>query len=93
MKPLLRKLFSPILNYFESGDEEYNYKASHRTILLVVGALFVVLSLISLVAALAAGTIGALIPFVVFFGAGVVCLAVGGLGNNRAISKIWGNKQ
>lgn len=92
MKSLLRTLFSPILNYFESGDEEYNYKASHRTILLVVGVLFVLLSLISLVAALAAGTVGALIPFVVFFGGGIICLAVGGLGNDRAVSKIWGNK-
>lgn len=92
MKSLLRKLFSPILNYFESGEEEYSYKDSHRAILVVVGTLFVLLSFISLVASLAAGPIGALIPFVVFFGGGIICLVVGGLGNDRAVSKIWGNK-
>lgn len=40
MKLLFRKLFSPILNLFESGQEEYLYKKSHRVILIIMGLLF-----------------------------------------------------
>ncbi|WP_236860580.1 hypothetical protein [Candidatus Reidiella endopervernicosa] len=40
MKQQLRTLFSPILNTFESGNEPFEYRASHRTILLVIGVLF-----------------------------------------------------
>ncbi len=44
MKEFLRKVFSPILDTFESGDDDYAYRPSHRTILIVVGVLFLVLS-------------------------------------------------
>jgi hypothetical protein len=59
---------------------------------MVVGVLFVLLSLVSLVAAVYAAQPGAWIPFVVFFSAGAVCLIVGFLGSDRAVAKIWGNK-
>lgn len=92
MKSIIRNLFSPILNYFESGEGEYNYKKSHRTILLIVGGLFLFLSLISLVAALVILQLEAVIPVLVFFVFGSTCLVVGGLGTDRAVAKIWGNK-
>ena len=44
MKNALRSLFAPVLNVFEKGTDEYVYKPSHRTILLVVGTLFAALA-------------------------------------------------
>ncbi|MCW8931712.1 MAG: hypothetical protein OQL19_15950 [Gammaproteobacteria bacterium] len=92
MKKLLRKIFLPILRTFESGEEEYTYKESHRKILLVVGALFLILSIASAAIAISASQMGGLIPFLVFFLVGLVCVIVGSLGSNRAVAKIWGSK-
>ncbi len=92
MKSVLRNICSPILRLFETGDEAIGYKDSHRTILLVVGVLFLLLSLISLAAAIITSQIAAGFPFVIFFLASSVCLIVGGLGDNSAVSKLWGNK-
>ncbi|VAW74868.1 hypothetical protein MNBD_GAMMA15-1176 [hydrothermal vent metagenome] len=88
----MRKLFLPILNLLESGEEEYRYKESHRKILLVVGGLFLFLSAVSATAAIIASQLGGLIPFLVFFLIGLVCEVVGLLGSDRAVAKIWGSK-
>ena len=90
MKDVLRKAFWPILKQFETGNPVKTYKASHRTILVVVGLLFFVLSIASGAAAVHAGNLGALIPVFVFFAVGVVTLVVGSLGSNDAVSRIWG---
>jgi hypothetical protein len=92
MKSTMRNILSPVLKYFESGEGEYSYKKSHRTILLIVGGLFIFLSLISLAAAIVVMQLEAVIPFLVFFVVGSTCLIVGGLGTDRAVAKIWGNK-
>jgi len=110
LKYFLRKLFSPILNLFESGQSEYVYKKSHRVILIVMGLLFN--GLASLVFILSqkvtqevlpevaqvstplstqTDDIGYLIPVVFFGGAGILCLLIGLLGNDRAVAKIWGS--
>lgn len=92
MKLVFRKLFSPILNYFESGQDEFSYRKSHRIILIVVGGLFLFLSSISAFMAVGASQFGAFIPIVIFFMAGFVCIVVGSLGNDRAVATIWGSK-
>ncbi len=92
MKSTLRYICSPILNHFESGEGPYSYKKSHRTILIVVGSLFLVLSSLSVGAIVATSQLGAAIPILVFFITGLVCLIVGGLGTDRAVAKIWGSK-
>lgn len=92
MKAILRKIFSPILNYFEAGDGVYAYKKSHRVVLLVVGILFTLLSVSIFIAGMMFARIEALLPGVVFFAIGITSLVVGALGSNRAVSKIWGNK-
>ena len=92
MKAQLKKVFSPILNIFESGDDEYRYKGSYRTVLIAVGVLFLLLSLVSLFAAFYAAQPGAWVPFSVFFALGCVCEIVAFLGSDRAVAKIWGNK-
>lgn len=92
MKEFFRNIFYPILRLFEMGEGEYNYKASQRKILIVVGVLFLILSGISAVSVSVSNEMGGLIPFVVFFIVGFVCEIVGLLGNDRAVSKIWGNR-
>lgn len=89
MKSFLRALCSPILSYFESGEEAFSYKSSHRKILITVGALFLVLSLGSLYTTIITAIAGGLIPTVVFFIIAMVCEIVGLLGNDRAVAKIW----
>lgn len=92
MKIFLRKLFAPILNCFESGEGEFTYRPSHRTILMAVGALFGIVAVITCFGALGAGQLSAYIPVVVFAGVSMVCLVVSFLGNERAIATIWGSK-
>ena len=92
MKNSLRKLFTPILRIFESGEGEYIYKKSHRKILLVVGALFLTLSVVSAISAITSAQISGLIPFLVFFVVGLLCEVIGLLGSDRAVAKIWGSK-
>ena len=90
MKERFIKLFWPILQFFETGEEAINYKNSHRVILIVVGCLFFLLSMGSAAAAYISGEVGALVPFVVFFCVGAVAVVVGLLGSNSAVTKIWG---
>ena len=92
MKQLLRKLFWPILRFFETDNVGSNYKSSHRVILIVVGFLFFVLSVASGAASVYANELGALIPVVIFFAISLVAIVVGTLGSDGAVSKIWGNK-
>ena len=88
MKNTLRKAFSPILENFESGTEEYSYKTSHRVILFVIGIIFAILS--TAVSVMAADSAGYYIPVVIFGLVSFVILTVGILGNERAVSSIWG---
>jgi len=92
MKDSFRKVFLPLLNIFESGDADYQYKPSHRKILLVVAGLFITLSIVSATAAIVSAQIAGLIPCAIFFVVGVVCGIIGLLGNDHAVAKIWGNK-
>ncbi len=91
MKAVLRKLCAPVLNIFEQGTEPYKYKPLNRTILNVVGGLFLLLA-IALIYIVPASLDGKWLPVVIFGTASLVCLMVGGLGTDRAVSKIWGNK-
>ena len=92
MKNLLRKLCMPILRPLEAGDAEYVYKASHRKILLAVGALFMILVLIWAVASIYTATLDGLFPCLIFLAVSLVCMLVGYLGSDRAVAKIWGSK-
>ncbi len=92
MKETLRQLCSPILKPLEAGEVGPNYKASHRTILNVVGVLFLTLSTISTGALFYTGQLGALVPVLVFLGIGGLSLIVGILGSDAAVSRMWGNR-
>ena len=93
MKALMRKICSPLLNLFEGGEGQgYTYRQSHRRILAIVGALFLILASGSLAMALHAGLMGGLVPALFFGGAGVVCLIVAWLGSDEAVARIWKNR-
>lgn len=92
MKAFLRKVFSPLLNIFESGEEPYAYKKSHRTILKVVGGLFLFLASVVFGLGYLSAQAGALLPGLVFLVVGFTCVVVGALGSDRAVSKMWGNR-
>lgn len=89
MKNALRSLFAPILNLFEGGADEYVYKSSHRTILLVVGLLFAGLGAFGLFMVVSTAQYGASLPVVVFLLVAAVCWIVGFLGTDKAVAKIW----
>lgn len=91
MKKIIRMLFSPVLNVFESGTEAYEYKKSHRVILVAIGVLFSALA--TGVFWLARGAdIGYLFPVVIFGLIGIVCLLIAYAGSDRAVAKIWGSR-
>jgi hypothetical protein len=92
MKKRLRQLFAPILKPLETGEIGSHYKPSHRTILNVVGLLFLILASISVIALFYTGELGAFIPVFVFLGIGGLSLLVGMLGSDVAVSKMWGNR-
>ncbi len=92
MKNLLRKICSPILNLFETGEGPYAYKPMSRTILIVMGILFGAIAGVVIYYILHNDAYGYFLPALVFSGVALVCLIVGSLGNERAVAKIWGNK-
>ena len=92
IKNVIRSMCMPILNLFESGTEEYNYKPSHRTILIVFGSMFI--GLAALVLWFSQGAdLGYFIPVVVFGGVGLLSLIIGFVGTDRAVSKIWSSSR
>ncbi|TNE81251.1 MAG: hypothetical protein EP334_02495 [Gammaproteobacteria bacterium] len=89
MKALLRTLCAPILRPFESAAGDYEYRPSHRKILIALGLLFLLLSGGCFYASFAASSAAGLLPATVFFVVGAVCEIVGFLGSDRAVARIW----
>jgi hypothetical protein len=88
----MTSLFSPILRVFETGEGEYAYRKSHRKILIAVGALFFILSCISLFAAFRLSEPAGFFPAIFFLLAATVCEVVALLGSDRAVARIWKSK-
>jgi hypothetical protein len=94
-KDVFRKVFWPILYFFEKGDPQASpegYRPSHRKILFAVGFLFFVLSMATLFFVLFTGTLGGLFPVIVFSLISLVCAVVATLGSDSAVARIWGNQ-
>ena len=92
MENILTRVFWPILKWFEKDVYSVNYKKSHRVALNIVGVLFLFLSMVSVAAAYFTSELGAVIPVIIFFCAGLVAVVVGALGSNSAVSIIWRTK-
>ncbi len=89
LKTSLRTVFSPLLNRLESGNDAYEYKSSHRKILIALGVLLSSLAGFVLWLALRAEDTGYYLPVVLFGTIGFMCLLVGFLGSDRAVAKLW----
>lgn len=90
MHATFRNIFSLVLKPFESGTKSFQYKKSHRIILLVIGVLFN--GLASIIVYMAQGQdIGYYFPAVIFATIGILGFIIGFLGNDRAVATIWGN--
>lgn len=92
MKQMLRKLFSPVLNVFESGDEEYAIKPLSRKILIVISVLFSALATAVFYLTPADSDTGYYLPVIIFGTIAVIGFIVGLLGTDRAVAKIWGSR-
>ena len=91
MKQTLRALFSPILNIFESGNEEFVYKSSHRIILIFIGCLFSGLAIAVFWVAQGKDP-GYFLPVLIFGAIGFISFLIGFIGTDRAVAKIWGTR-
>lgn len=92
MKALLRTLFSPLLNLFETEEDNLVYKPSHRTVLIIVGCLFAFLSIAVFTVGFNGEGLGFLLPGCIFGAAATVSLVVGCLGTDKAVAKLWGSR-
>lgn len=92
MTKLLRTLFAPLLNYLEQGDEDFAYRPSHRTILMALGFLLMLMSLVGAYFTYKLAQFGFLIPVLVFGAVSMTCIVVASVGSDRAVAKIWGNR-
>jgi hypothetical protein len=92
MKAVLRKICSPVLNIFESGNNEFVYRPSHRKILIAVGVLFFILAGAAISISISVEQYAGLMPGSVFLIAGLVCEIVAFLGTDKAVAKMWKSK-
>ena len=92
MKHPLRKLFRPLLQPFEKGTGNYDYKPLNRKLLLVLAVLFCGLAAAVAFIGIGGNGIGFMLPAIVFACVGIVALVVATLGTDRAVAKIWRNR-
>jgi len=92
MKQLLRKIFAPVLNIFESGNEPFEIKPLSRKILIVMSFLFSALAAAVLYLMPADAETGYYLPVIIFGIIGLIGFIVGFLGTDRAVAKIWGSR-
>lgn len=92
MKALLTKLFSPILKPLENSSGDFQYSPSHRKILYVMGFLFMVIAAVTVYFSLRIEQWAAIVPVILFSGIGLICIVVASLGSDKAVSKLWRNR-
>ncbi len=92
MKQILRKIFAPVLNIFESGNEPYAIKPLSRKILIVISILFSGLAGVVFYLIPEKADTGYFLPVVIFGGIALLGFIIGFLGSDRAVAKIWGNR-
>jgi membrane protein required for beta-lactamase induction len=92
MKKQLQQLAAPILNPLENSEGDYQYSPSHRKVLKIMGFLFIMLGGVGLYFSLLANILAGLFPVILFTGIGLLCLVVGYLGSDKAVAKLWRNR-
>jgi len=91
MKQILIKLFSPVLNVFESGTEDYVYKPSHRSILIFIACMFSAMAMAVFWVAQGKDP-DYFLPVIIFAVIAFVSFLIGFLGTDRAVAKLWGTR-
>ncbi len=81
----------PLLRLFEADDSQFVYKPSHRLILIVVSGMFLFLASLTWILA-PGGAFEYFFPILIFGGAGIIGLIVGGLGKDVAVARLWGSR-
>jgi len=94
MKEILVKIASPILNRLEVEEDgsEYYYSPAHRKILVVMGILFIGVAGVGFYFGMQLDQLAALFPVVLFASIALLCFIVAGLGSDRAVAKLWRNR-
>ena len=94
MRTFLRKQFRFILDPLEKGDAPFTVNPLSRKVLIVMGFLFSALSSGSIIVFFLSDLSEpiSLFPGVVFLIVGLLCLIVGCLGSDRAVAKVWGDR-
>jgi len=92
MRVFLTKLASPILNALENSQGSYEYSPSHRIILKVMGFLFFVIAGAGLYFSLQIQQWAGLFPVILFAAIGILCWTVAFLGSDKAVGKLWRNR-
>lgn len=89
---MLRKIFAPLLNIFERGEDEFEIKPLSRKILFVISFLFSLLATVVFYLKPTDSEAGYYLPVVIFGLIAFVGFIVALLGNDRAVAKIWGTR-
>lgn len=94
MKEALTKLFTPILNKIEgdSDGQDFSYSPSHRKILMIMGFLFLGIASVALYFSIQINELAGLLPVGLFGVIGLLCLIVASLGTDKAVAKLWRNR-
>lgn len=92
MKTFLRRVFSPLLSYFEKDSEIYRPATWKRPVLLIVCLVFIGLAIAVPIFAPEGSHFGAWLPTIVFGAIGFTGFIVGALGSDHAVAKLLGGQ-
>ena len=92
MKQLIRQLAQPILRPLEKAQGEFRYRPSHRTMLWVMGGLFLFLAAVTAYFSVLIQQWAGLLPVVLFAGIGKLCVVVAWVGSDTAVANLWKNR-
>lgn len=92
MTTMLKKLFAPLLNIFETNNDEYVHRPLNRKIVLFVSVVFALLAfgLPAFMPVLI--EMGYWFVMIVFGGLSLVGFIIGLLGSDKAVAKLLGSR-
>lgn len=92
MRNIFKTLFSPILNIFETNNDEFIYRSLNRKIVLFISIVFFLLAFGLPFYMPQLIEMGFWFVMLVFGGLSSVGLIVGILGSDKAVAKLLGSK-
>lgn len=92
MKQILKNIFSPILNIFESNNDEFIYRSLNRKIVIFISVVFSLLAFLVPYFLPQLIEMGYWFVMIVFGALSSVGLIVGILGSDKAVAKLLGSR-